>query len=202
MKKLLYLLALFAISCATTAGSYDDFFRAVISDNPGTVRSLIERGFDPNTVNEKKQTGLILALREPSPKVAKVLIESPRTDVSAVNGSDESPLMMAALKGQQEFVTMLLARDAAVNKTGWAPLHYAASGGTEQHLRIAALLLENHAYIDAASPNGTTPLMMAAKYGSTEGLRLLLRAGADIHAKNSPLFRLFSVSAPDPEGQS
>ncbi|PZQ74261.1 MAG: hypothetical protein DI563_12735 [Variovorax paradoxus] len=181
MRKLLYLFALFAFSCATTAGSYDDFFRAVISDNPGTVRSLIERGFDPNTVNEKKQTGLILALREPSPKVAKVLIESPKTDVSAVNGSDESPLMMAALKGQQEFVTMLLARDAAVNKTGWAPLHYAATSG---QITIMKQLLEASAFIDAQSPNGTTPLMMAAMYGSPEAVKLLLDEGADITMKN------------------
>ena len=70
-------------------------------------------------------------------------------------------------------------RDADVNKTGWAPLHYAASGGTEQHLRIAALLLENHAYIDAASPNGTIALMMAAQYGSAEMVKLLLDERAD-----------------------
>ena len=181
MKKITYLFALLAISCATTAGSYDDFFRAVISDNPGTVRSLIDRGFDPNTVNEKKQTGLILALREPSPKVAKVLIESPKTDVSAVNGSDESPLMMAALKGEQEFVTLLLARDAAVNKTGWAPLHYAATSG---QLTIMKQLLDKSAFIDAQSPNGTTPLMMAASYGTPEAVKLLIEAGADIGMRN------------------
>lgn len=50
--------------------------------------------------------------------------------------------MMAAIKGNEDAVKQLIARDADVNKTGWTPLHYAASGGTEQHLRIAALLLE------------------------------------------------------------
>ena len=46
------------------------------------------------------------------------------------------------------------------------------------------LLLENHAYIDAESPNGTTPLMMAAHYGTPAAVKLLLEAGADPTLKN------------------
>ena len=41
------------------------------------------------------------------------------------------------------------------------------------------LLLEHHAYIDAASPNGSTPLMMASLYGTPAAVKLLLEAGAD-----------------------
>ncbi|MBP9640277.1 MAG: ankyrin repeat domain-containing protein, partial [Acidovorax sp.] len=55
---------------------------------------------------------------------------------------------------------------------------------TPEHTRILALLLENHAYIDAASPNGSTPLMMAAQYGTREALQLLLEEGADPALKN------------------
>lgn len=172
--------ALAAASCATASPS-DDFFRAVISDNPGAVERLLKQGFDPNGRDPKGQTGLILALREPSPRVAKVLIASPRVNVDATNGSDETPLMMAALKGQQESVDLLLARDAAVNKPGWAPLHYAATNG---HVSIMKQLLDQHAFIDAQSPNGTTPLMMAAMYGSIEAVKLLLDEGADTAMKN------------------
>ncbi len=173
--------ALAAASCATASPS-DDFFRAVISDNPGAVERLLRQpGFDPNQPDPKGQTGLILALREPSPRVAKVLIASPRVNVDAANRSDETPLMMAALKGQQEYVNLLLARDAAVNKPGWAPLHYAATNG---HVAIMKQLLEQSAFIDAQSPNGTTPLMMAAMYGSADAVRLLLDEGADIAMKN------------------
>ena len=49
---------------------------------------------------------------------------------------------------------------------------------------IIELLLEQHAYIDAESPNGTTPLMMAAHYGSPAAVKLLLEAGADPALKN------------------
>jgi ankyrin repeat protein len=46
------------------------------------------------------------------------------------------------------------------------------------------LLLDEHAYIDAASPNGTTPLMMAAHYGTPAAVKLLLDGGADPALKN------------------
>ncbi len=89
--------------------------------------------------------GLVIALKQESDKAFDALLAARNTQVEARNAQDESPLMMAAIKGNVEAVRKLIARDADVNKTGWAPLHYAASGGTEQHLRIAALLLENHA---------------------------------------------------------
>ena len=46
------------------------------------------------------------------------------------------------------------------------------------------MLLEHHAYIDAASPNSTTPLMMAAHYGNPAVVKLLLEEGADPLIKN------------------
>lgn len=49
---------------------------------------------------------------------------------------------------------------------------------------VIALLLERHAYIDAASPNGTTPLMMAAQYGTDASAQRLLSEGADPTLKN------------------
>ena len=75
----------------------------------------------------------------------------------------------------------LISRDADVNKPGWTPLHYAATGG---HMEIVQLLLDHDAYIDAESPNGTTPLMMAARYGNVATAQLLLDAGADATLRN------------------
>lgn len=166
------------------AGAYDDFFVAVLRDDGSAVTQLLRRGFDPNTRNASGQTGLMLALQNGSAKSFAALIESRRLKVEERNAKDESPLMMAAIKGNVEAVRALIARGADVNKTGWTPLHYAASAGTPQHVQAIALLLENHAYIDAASPNGTTPLMMAAYYGSNAAVQLLLDEGADPTLKN------------------
>ena len=179
-KKLFYLVALVGFS-VVQAGSYEDFFRAVKRDDPRTVADLLGRGFDANTLDPKGLHALFIAVQEPSPAVAEVLIRWPKTNVEFRTAKDESPLMLAALKGQLDLAKKLIERGADVNKTGWTPLHYAATGG---HLALLNLLLENHAYIDAESPNKTTPLMMAAQYGNAESVKLLLEAGADASLRN------------------
>jgi ankyrin repeat protein len=179
-KKLVYLIALIGFSIAS-AGSYEDFFRAVKRDDPRTVADLLGRGFDANTLDPKGLHALFIAIQEPSPKVAEVLVRWPKTNVEFRTGKDESPLMLASLKGHLDLAKKLIERGADVNKTGWTPLHYAATGG---QLEIMNLLLENHAYIDAESPNKTTPLMMAAQYGTADAVKLLLEAGADASLRN------------------
>jgi ankyrin repeat protein len=180
MKLAIYLLAAAGFSAAA-AGSYEDFFTAIKRDNPNAVMDLLRRGFDPNTLDPKGLHGLFLAVQEPSPKVAEVLIRWPKTNVEFRTPKDESALMLAALRGHTELVKKLIERGGDVNKTGWTPLHYAATSG---HVEIIKLLLENHAYIDAESPNGTTPLMMAAHYGTQQAVKLLLDEGADTTLRN------------------
>ena len=174
-KKTIYLIVIAGFSSANS-GSYEDFFLAIKQDNPAVIQNLLRRGFDPNTVDPNGQTGLFIALREPSLKSAEVLVDWPRIDVNVLNSKGESALMLAVLKDHQALAEKLIKKGADVNKTGWTPLHYAATHG---HLALISLLLENNAYIDAESPNGTTPLMMAAMYGTPEAVKLLLQEGAD-----------------------
>jgi hypothetical protein len=181
LKKILVIIGLFFISTVSNAGAYEDFFKAVKFDNVRTVQALLQRGFDPNTVNPEGVPALMLAVREPSLKVAELLASWPKTKTELRNDKDESVLMLAALKGYFSLVQKLVEHDADVNKTGWTPLHYAASAG---HVQIIEYLLEHSAYIDAESPNGTTPLMMAAMYGSPEAVKVLIQAGADLRQKN------------------
>lgn len=179
-KRAIYLVVLICFS-AVHAGSYEDFFRAVMLDDDALVKTLLQRGFDPNTLNPAGIPGLLLAVKEPSPKVSRVLINWPTTRIEARNTADESALMLAALAGDLALCQALIKKDADVNKTGWTPLHYAATNG---HVPVILLLLEENAYIDAESPNKTTPLMMAAHYGTPEGVKALLAAGADPLLKN------------------
>lgn len=177
---LFYLSVFIGISCF--AGSYEDFFKALQQDDVAKVKQLLKRGFDVNTVGPAGVPGLLMAIRQPSPKSLAVLIDTPGLRAEVRNDKDESALMLAALAGMRDVCERLIERDADVNKTGWTPLHYAATGG---HEAIARLLLERHAYIDAESPNQTTPLMMAAMYGNAGTVKLLLDAGADMNLRNA-----------------
>lgn len=181
LKNGLLSLALAFSVTSTWAGSYEDFFKAIKTDRVGVVESLLQRGFDPNTVNPQGIPGLILAVQEASLKTANLLISWPGTRVEVRNDRDESALMLAAIQGHLSLVQKLVEKDADVNKTGWTPLHYAAA---RSHLAVMAFLLENSAYIDAESPNGTTPLMMATMYGTPAAVLLLIQAGADPTVKN------------------
>src|SRR5690606_36397380 len=99
----------------------------------------------------------------------------------ATNARDETALMLVALQGDLESVKLLVKRGAEVNRPGWTPLHYAAAGG---HVPVIAFLLDENAYIDAQSPNRTTPLMMAARQKHTNAVRVLVEAGADPTQRN------------------
>ena len=179
-KNTLYGLVLIGFN-SSFAGSYEDFFSAIQRDDAAAVQQLLNRGFDPNTIDAKGNIGLLLAIREPSLKVAQVLAASPKIELNSLSAQGESPLMMAALKGQLALAEVLIKKGADVNKTGWTPLHYAATSGQMPMIR---LLLENYAYIDAESPNGSTPLMMASMYGTPDAVKLLIEEGADPLLKN------------------
>jgi ankyrin repeat protein len=180
-KYFLYLYVFIGYSLSN-AGSYDDFFRAIDNDQDYEVQRLLKRGFDPNTPNEKGVPGLMVALQVPAPKTALVLAKHPSTKVEFSNTLGESPLMLAAINNHLELAKVLIARGADVNKPGWTPLHYAASKG---HREMMRLLLDNDAYIDSESANGTTPLMMAAFSTSPLAVKLLLEEGADPTLANS-----------------
>lgn len=171
-------------SMPARAGSFEDFFVAIQRDDASTLTTLLLRGFDVNTRDTKGQVGLTLALQGGNLKAFEVLLLGSNLQVDARNAQDETPLMMAALRGHVNAARTLIERGADVNKTGWTPLHYAATGTQPQQPEIIALLLEHHAYIDAESPNGTTPLMMAVHYGTRDSVQLLLQEGADPSLKN------------------
>ncbi len=175
LKYFLYLYVFIGYSLSN-AGSYDDFIAAVTFDQPATIEKLLVRGFDPNTPNDKGVAGILVALQSEAPKSAMLLAQSPQTNVNVQNQLGETPLMLAAINNQLDLAKSLIARGADVNREGWTPLHYAAAKG---HREMMRLLLENDAYLDSESANGTTPLMMAAFSNSPLAVKLLLEEGAD-----------------------
>ncbi len=175
MKFIVYLFVITAFSIAR-ADAYVDYFRAVNMDNASAVAELLSKGFDPNTLSESGQVALYIAMREGSPKVAAVLLASPRLNIDAANAAGETPLMMAALQGRLDWARKLIDRGAKVQKPGWSPVHYAATGPSTE---LLAMLLDRGADINARAPDMSTPLMMAVRFGPEDSVKLLVRRGAE-----------------------
>lgn len=177
---LAYLAILFGVS-AIFAGAYDDLFVAVIRDDVGALRSVLARGIDPNTRDPKGVPALMVAIRQESPRAFDVLLAQPSIDVDETNAAGETALMLVAIAGDLESSLKLLARGAKAQRAGWAPIHYAASGPSTE---LTKLLLDRGASVDAESPNGTTPLMLAAQHAPQATVELLLQRGADPRRRN------------------
>lgn len=174
----------FGLAIAQSGGSYERFWTAIQRDQVGPIQALQARGFDINSPSPSMSPPLVHALHLDHTKVAQYLAAQPELDLEATNEAGENALMMAAIKGRLGLVEQLIKRGAQVNKPGWAPLHYAASHSGPKALAIVRLLLEHHAFIDTESPNKTTPLMMAAQYGTEAVVQLLLEEGAQPLQKN------------------
>jgi uncharacterized protein len=174
-------LAAVGVTHVAHAAPVDTMIKAVKFDDDSEVKKQLSQGMDPNLVDDTGTPLLVIAAREKSDKVAQVLINDPKIDLEKLDAAGENAMMLAALNDDATFVNLLIAKDAQVNKKGWSPLHYAATNG---HDDIVKLLLDHSAYVDAGSPNGTTPLMMAARGGHLSTVKLLLDEGADLRVKN------------------
>ncbi len=167
------------------AKSASDWFEAARFGDTWTMSNMLFDGFDINARNDKGYAALHAALIEPNLASVRWLARQNGVDLNVRNAVGETALMQAIIHGHRDIAMVLLEAGAEVNQTGWTPLHYAAASKAETAPDFVKLLLESYsAYIDAESPNGTTPLMMAARYGLTASVRVLLDGGADISLQN------------------
>ncbi|CAG9761215.1 unnamed protein product [Ceutorhynchus assimilis] len=102
----------------------------------------------------------------------------------SVDNQGNTPLHLAAKKGQNKIVKALLVCDAekeSKNKWGFTPLHLAAKEG---HHEVISILLENTANVNAINSLGQTPFHMLGYSNSVRSIELLLKFGANIEAKD------------------
>lgn len=162
--------------------SYREWFEAVRIDDVRRVQALLARGFDPNSVEpERFDTALILSVRLKSSKVFSTLLQTPDVNLNARSLNGDTALMIAAYLPDIPRALALIAKGVEINRPGWTALHYAAASGS---IPITQRLLDESAFIDAESPNKTTPLMMAARGGHGAVVKLLLEEGADPALRN------------------
>lgn len=115
--------------------------------------------------------------------------------VNAKNENGVSAVLLATYFGHREIVEILLARGAELN------IFDAAAAGDLD--RLKALAAEDTGLIGSYSPDGFTPLGLAAFFGRKDVLDFLLRHGADANAASKNQMRVTplhsAVAHRDPE---
>ena len=169
-----------------------DFAKAAKFNDVSTVRSLVSKGVNPNSIDAKGELMLNLAIKDNSEDVVTFLVANKATDVDISNKFGETPLMIASIEGNLVLVKSLIQQQKAqINHIGWTPLHYACAKG---HLEVSQYLIANGAIVDALSPANTTPLMMAVQSGNEALVKLLLDKGADLQIRNSQGFTAIDIA--------
>ena len=167
---------------ARKSNSYEEWFAAIEIDDALRCQLLLQRGFDPNTIEpERLDTALILSVRHRAWKVFALLLKHPDVQIDARSRNGDTALMITAFNGDTKAALELIDKGAEINRPGWTALHYASAVGNVVLMRK---FIENSAYIDAESPNKTTPLMMASRGGHLSSVQFLIDEGADVTAKN------------------
>jgi uncharacterized protein len=111
-------------------------------------------------------------------------------DPSLAESKDEngvSVILKAAYYGQRNIVDALLASGVQLNI-----FEAAATGQTE---RVRELTKQDHALANAYSPDGFTPLGLAAFFGHAETVNALLEAGADVKMASRETMKLTPLAS-------
>ncbi len=158
------------------------FFRALKLDDEHLVQSLLKSGLNPNVQTEEGFPAISFAMQNGSNRTVRLLLQLDQLNVNQADLNGVTPLMVAASQNNASWVASLLSKGAKTKETGsWTEVHYAAAAGSVNSLR---LLLSAGAVIDAQSPNGTTPLMLAVRENQLKSVELLLEYGADLSVVN------------------
>lgn len=179
---LILLLCLFSTTAWAALPDPIAFSWAIERGDVRKVRGWLDEGLDPEFQTNQLGSGLMIAAWYGNIEMMQLFMERGANPRRA-NRNGEQPLQLAAWNGHMEAVKWLLDHGAALNREGnyWGALHYAVFNG---HQEIANFLIARGAEVNARSPNGSTPLMMAAREGREDLIKVLLESGADTRPKN------------------
>ncbi|PFX12027.1 Ankyrin-2 [Stylophora pistillata] len=150
------------------------------------VKYLLERGANPLTKDRHGRDSLSHASSRGS-DVLDLLLSHIANGFS-VDSRDETgrtPLMNAALNSNVQAMKSLIKRGAdpsLMSHDGWNSLHFAAKNGDPD---IIDLILTHVPDIESKTADGTTPLIIAVRFGKLQGVKYLLERGANPLSKDN-----------------
>jgi hypothetical protein len=174
--------------CVMTASAWAvtpdpiDFGSTVERGDLRKVTQWLDEGLDPEYQASHIGTGLMVAAWNGNIEMMALFVARGANPRRA-NRNGEQPIQLAAWNGHEAAVKWLLERGGVLNRDGnnWGALHYAVFNGHDQ---LARELIVRGADVNARSPNGSTPLMLAAREGREGLIKNLLESGADPKSKN------------------
>lgn len=150
------------------------------------VSLLLENGADPEYSHHENLTALLQILNhyyaeaDEVKTITEVLLAA-GADTNVKDGRGNTPLHLAAGKGNTQMVKQLLEKGLKVDEPGpgeLTPLHLAAQGG---HLDIVELLVQSGADIQVQNRRGNTAMELAHSNGHSEVVLMLEKSGASLH---------------------
>jgi len=138
------------------------------------VKSMLDLGISPNTIDHEKATPLHYAASDGHEDVVKMLLDAGADPNSKDNGG-RTPLHLAADDGHYGVVAMLLDNGVEpdqLDNNDRTPLMIAAG---ERHERVVDLLLKRGADPDRTDKDGRNAASYAANEGDAQSLKRLMK---------------------------
>jgi ankyrin repeat protein len=167
------------INLPARANGYTAVGKCITENAPVCLDLVLQAGANPNCAADKSPLISAIDNWHANPVIVRILLEA-GADADAADREHSRPLLVAAAKGHESIVTLLLEHHADVNikaaRDGDTAAHEAAARGFPEIIRILAA---HGADLTCVNINGQQPLEVAVLNRHREAFDALIEAGAD-----------------------
>ncbi|KAM0198488.1 hypothetical protein ACHAPI_004012 [Fusarium lateritium] len=158
------------------------------------TKLLLESGAELDTMTDRGETPLLLAIEGGNYSVAELLIAK-GANVLLADSHGKTPLHRASRRGDFKTVKQLIEHGAEIltsSEDNFTPLLHAAVGG---HSEVVTLLLDKGADFSDADEKGYTLLHKASILGDQTLVRQLIDRGADFAASSKKGYTPLAIAS-------